>query len=128
MKAMLYDKQVEQEKDVMQSGPPICGSYFSKAGTALTESKESATKVKKPKSGKVYCSTRVYSGYKPKALKFRHLQVADDDGPFMHDMSGTFYTDSYRFFQCKDGFISLVDLGWFCVCCFSFFSVKQCSQ
>ena len=88
----MQEKQMEQVNNMIQAGPPTTGSYFSKTEERQTEHKDGGFRAKNPKRT---CAT----GYQPKLNKFRHLQVTYGDEPFTHDMSGTYYTDLYRFFR-----------------------------
>ena len=105
IREMLRDKRAE-ERELGDAEPPTSGSYFAKAAAEIPAAPpQTPTKLKqvqnvKPDVQAQECAT---SKKPPKWRKFKRSLVTDEDGVFAHDMSGSYYTELYRFsYWCRE--------------------------
>ena len=106
IREMLRDKRTEENKPGVVE-PPTSGSYFAKAAAEMPAAPQAPTKLKQVQSVKPDVEVRECAiKRKPKLRRFKRSVVIDEDGIFPHDMSGSYYTELYRFIYSMDNNVS----------------------
>ena len=94
---MLRDKRTE-ERELGDVEPPTSGSYFAKAAAEMPAAPQTPTNLKQVQNVKTDVQAQEYAtNRKAKLRRFKRSLVTDEDGVFQHDMSGSYYTELYRF-------------------------------